>query len=62
MTQAYGPSHSDARGRLGLAAMLLAACIALLVAAASIFPVTIEKMYDGPDTGSSDGTKTQGNQ
>jgi hypothetical protein len=27
---------------------------------ASIFPVTIEKMYDGPDTGASEGTKTQG--
>lgn len=38
MTQAYGPSHSDARGRLGLAAMLLAACIALLAAAMSILP------------------------
>ena len=38
MTQAYGLSHSDARGRFGLAAMLLAACIVLLGAAASVFP------------------------
>ena len=30
----------------------------IIPATASIFPVTIEKMYDGPETG---GTKTQGN-
>jgi hypothetical protein len=34
----------------------------IIPATASIFPVTIEKMYDGPDTGASQGTKTQGNQ
>jgi hypothetical protein len=34
----------------------------IIPAAPSIFPVTIEKMYDGPEPGSSTGTKTQGNQ
>ena len=33
----------------------------IIPATASIFPVTIEKMYDGPDTGASQGTKTQHN-
>ena len=33
----------------------------IIPATASIFPVTIEKMYDGPDTGASHGTKTQHN-
>jgi hypothetical protein len=34
----------------------------IIPAPASIFPVTIEKMYDGPGTGASEGTKAQGNQ
>jgi hypothetical protein len=34
----------------------------IIPATANIFPVTIEKMYDGPDTGASQGTKTQGKQ
>lgn len=34
----------------------------IIPATASIFPVTIEKMYDGPNTGGSQGTKTQGKQ
>jgi hypothetical protein len=34
----------------------------IIPATQSIFPVTIEKMYDGPETGGSTGTKTQGNQ
>jgi len=34
----------------------------IIPATASIFPVTIEKMYDGLDTGGSTGNKTVGNQ
>jgi hypothetical protein len=31
----------------------------IIPATPSIFPVTIEKMYDGPNTAGSQGTKTQ---
>ena len=34
----------------------------IIPATPSIFPVTIEKMYDGPDTGDSQGTNTKSNQ
>jgi hypothetical protein len=34
----------------------------IIPATPSIFPVTIEKMYDGPGIGGLDGAKTQGNQ